>query len=173
MSTSASTTGSGPGRLNSLSRSELIDRLLTCLDVPRWAAEMADQRPFHNAAGIDSAAKNAANPLTTTEIHRALAAHPRIGDQKANREPNTFSNSEQSGIDSGDAELAAALRAGNTAYEERFGHVYLVCASGRDGRELLEILNSRLDNDADTEIDVVATELREIARLRLAKVIEG
>ena len=75
-------------------------------------------------------------------------------------------------MDFRDAELASALRTANAEYEDRFGHVYLVCASGRSGAELLEVLRSRLHNDPRTELGVVADELRKIALLRLEKVLE-
>ncbi|MHA6805768.1 2-oxo-4-hydroxy-4-carboxy-5-ureidoimidazoline decarboxylase [Salinifilum ghardaiensis] len=170
MSTPVTDTGSGLTKLNGLPRPELVKQLQACLDVPRWATDIADQRPFSSTRELYAAADEAADPLSNEEIHGALAAHPRIGERTEGA--GSFSSSEQSGVDTSDDELTRALREGNEEYERRFGHVYLVCASGRGGRELLEILRSRLDNDPETEIDVVAAELRKIARLRLAKVIE-
>ncbi|GAA4620537.1 2-oxo-4-hydroxy-4-carboxy-5-ureidoimidazoline decarboxylase [Saccharopolyspora hordei] len=167
------TTTTRPDRINSLPRAELVERLLACLDVPRWAHDIADQRPFPDVDAVYRAADAAAPALTREEIHQALAAHPRIGERpQGSGTSATFSRSEQAGV-GGDAELARALREGNEAYERRFGHVYLVCASGRSGEELLEVLHSRLDNDPETELRIVEDELRKIARLRLAKVIEG
>lgn len=162
-------TGPGPQRLNSLPRPELIKQLLACLDVPRWANEIAGNRPFATGTEIYQAAEAAAPQLTRGEIHSALAAHPRIGDRSGS---SSWSSSEQSGVDSDDSDLSRALREGNQEYERRFGHVYLVCASGRSGAELLETLRSRLDNDPETELRIVSDELRKIARLRLARVIE-
>ncbi|RCW46712.1 2-oxo-4-hydroxy-4-carboxy-5-ureidoimidazoline decarboxylase [Halopolyspora algeriensis] len=171
---SSTDTGSGLGRVNSLPRPELIKQLLACLDVQRWAHEIADRRPFADAAELYAAADAAAPDLTDDEIHTALAAHPRIGERsQGSGTSSTWSRSEQSGVDAEDAELVTALREGNEEYERRFGHVYLVCASGRSGAELLEILRSRLDNDRATEMRIVADELRKIARLRLARVIES
>jgi 2-oxo-4-hydroxy-4-carboxy-5-ureidoimidazoline decarboxylase len=163
-----------PDRLNGLSRAELVQQLLACLDVPRWAADVADRRPFADVEAVYQAADAAAPELTAEEIHTALAAHPRIGERATGKDTSAkWSRSEQAGVDGGDAELARALREGNEEYERRFGHVYLVCASGRSGAELLEILRSRLDNEPARELRIVADELRKIARLRLAKVIEG
>ncbi len=166
---SANDTGPGVHRLNSPSRDELINNLLGCLNVRRWARDIADRRPFAETAEVYGAADSAAPYLSTTEIESALAAHPRIGE----RSTSSFSRGEQSGVDTEDTDLTLALRSGNAAYERRFGHVYLVCASGRSGNELLEILHTRLSNDADTELRVVVEELRKIALLRLTKVIEG
>ncbi len=162
----------GTERINALPHQEWIDRLLACLDVPRWAHGVADQRPYTGAAELRTLADRACADLTAEEIHGALAAHPRIGERPAGTGTSaSWSRTEQSGVDGQDAELAAALREGNERYEHRFGHVYLVCASGLSGRELLDVLRSRLDNDPDTELRIVGDELRKIARLRLEKVI--
>lgn len=172
----ASSTGdsTAPDTINSLPRNELVIRLLACLDVPRWAEEIADQRPFAESAQLRAAADAAAAKLTAEEIHRALAAHPRIGERAGGTGSSAaWSRSEQSGVDAQDEALQQALREGNETYERRFGHVYLVCASGRSGAELLDVLRSRLDNTPEAELRIVAEELRKIAQLRLAKVVEG
>lgn len=156
--------------LNSRSHDELVSRLLTCLNVPRWAEDVAAARPFATSGEVLRAADEAAPELTAEEIHRALIAHPRIGERAEGADQDAeFSRSEQAGV--GD-ELAAELHAANAEYERRFGHVYLVCAAGRSGEELLGILRSRLDNDPEAELGIVAAELRKIARLRLEKVID-
>ena len=165
--------GAGPQRLNALPRPELVTQLLACLDVRRWADEIADRRPFASTTEVYDLADAAARELTREEIDSALAAHPRIGERAEGKDTSSsWSRSEQSGVGD-DAALRDALREGNAEYERRFGHVYLVCASGRSGAELLDVLRSRLDNDPETELGIVADELRKIARLRLAKVIEG
>ena len=163
-------TTTGAQRLNDAPRAELIDRLLSCLDITRWATDIADARPFADDASVQRAAAEAAPGLTDAEIAQALTAHPRIGERPTeNGRSADFSRTEQAGI--GD-DLAEELRAANVEYERRFGHVYLVCASGRSGEELLEVLRSRLDNDPADELRIVDSELRKIAALRLAKVIE-
>ncbi|MBQ0922949.1 2-oxo-4-hydroxy-4-carboxy-5-ureidoimidazoline decarboxylase [Saccharopolyspora endophytica] len=163
-------TTTGVRRLNESPRAELIDRLLNCLDITRWAADIADARPFADAEAVQRTAANAAPDLTDAEIFQALAAHPRIGERPADTGRGAeFSRREQAGVSD---DLAEELRAANVEYERRFGHVYLVCASGRSGEELLEILRSRLDNKPDDELRIVDSELRKIAALRLAKVIE-
>lgn len=156
-------------RLNTLPADELVTELMTCLHVRRWAEEIAGRRPFADLDALYAAADEAGDPLSEPEIHSALSAHPRIGE----RSDSAMSQREQSGVDQSDDGLLAALWEGNEEYEHRFGHVYLVCASGRSGAELLEILRSRLTNDPETEMAIVADELRKIARLRLAKVAQA
>ncbi len=163
---------SAPDRFNAAQRPALVAELRACLDVPRWAEVLADARPYGSAREIHDRADRAARDLTEDEVHAALAAHPRIGERPSGQGAEAaHSKSEQSGVDFRDAELKSALRTANAEYEDRFGHVYLVCASGRSGAELLEVLRSRLRNDPRTELGVVADELRKIALLRLEKVL--
>jgi 2-oxo-4-hydroxy-4-carboxy-5-ureidoimidazoline decarboxylase len=139
-------------------------QLTTCLAVPRWVHEIMAGRPYADKAAMIAAADRAAATLTPDEVAGALAGHPRIGERGS-----ALSQSEQSGVDSTAADEFVAA---NVAYEERFGRIYLVCASGRSGAELLADLRSRLDNDPETEIAVTARELRKIALLRLEKVLQ-
>ncbi|MFJ9785305.1 2-oxo-4-hydroxy-4-carboxy-5-ureidoimidazoline decarboxylase [Amycolatopsis sp. NPDC101161] len=133
--------------------------LTACLAVPRWVDAILDGRPYADLAALKAAADL---PLSSDEIRQAMAAHPRIGEKPA----SGWARGEQSGVDNADAFAAA-----NAEYEAKFGHVYLVCASGRSGEELLKILRSRLGNDPATELDVAGRELLKIAELRLAKAV--
>ena len=142
--------------------------LLRCAAVPRWAAEVAAARPFPDVAAVLAAARTAARPWTDAEVDAALARHPRIGERPPGGGAEAaHSRREQAGVDAGDADLAARLRAGNRAYEDRFGHVFLIRAAGRSAEEILAALDERLGNDPVTERRVVAEQLREIAVLRL------
>jgi 2-oxo-4-hydroxy-4-carboxy-5-ureidoimidazoline decarboxylase len=152
---------------------EATDALHTCCDVPDWVATVRDGRPYPDVASLLEVANQAARGFSRADVDRALAAHPRIGEraQRAGTEA-AWSEQEQSGVRP-DARVQDALVAGNRAYEERFGRVFLICASGLSGDEILASLRSRLDNDDDTEATVVADELRQIALLRLRKLVEG
>lgn len=158
-------------RFNQAPAEELTDVLLACCDVPSWARAVLDQRPYDGVEALLDAADDAARALTTVDVDRALAAHPRIG-QRAAGDAGTaaWSRQEQAGV-SRSSETQAALAEGNRAYEERFGRVFLICATGLSGEQILASLRSRLDNDDDTEAAVVADELRKIALLRLRKVV--
>ncbi len=105
--------------------------------------------------------------LPDAEIDAALDGHPRIGG----RVDNESSAREQAGVATAGDDVRAALAAGNRAYEDRFGYVYLVCASGRSADELLAILTDRLDNDPETERRVMRNELAKINRLRLQRLL--
>lgn len=127
-------------------------------------------RPFQSEDAVLSAADAALAGLTDGEIEDALAGHPRIGERPGAGH-STWSAEEQSDVAGAGADVQAALAAGNRAYEEKFGHVYLVCATGRSASELLMILEQRLTNDPATERAVVRAELGKINRIRLTRML--
>jgi 2-oxo-4-hydroxy-4-carboxy-5-ureidoimidazoline decarboxylase len=154
--------------LDDFNHSDVRETLTTCLAVARWVDAMLAGRPY---ADLDAlfAASDTATPLRPDEVQAAMAAHPRIGEKAAGGGTSaTWSRSEQSGVDDS---TAAGFAAANAEYEQRFGHVYLVCASGRSGPELLADLRGRLANDPDTELAIAGRELAKIAKLRLRKAV--
>ncbi|MFB6609807.1 2-oxo-4-hydroxy-4-carboxy-5-ureidoimidazoline decarboxylase [Agromyces sp. NPDC056379] len=157
---------------NGLDRRTAIAALRPCLDIPRWSDELADGRPYVSVAELVSAADRAAAPFTAEEIDGALAHHPPIGRRAVGATAEaSLSRSEQSGVDPDDTAVGAALAAGNLAYQERFGRVFLIRAAGRSASEMLALLDERLTHSAADEDVVVAEQLREIAVLRLKGLI--
>ncbi len=154
-----------------LSDRALREGLITCLAVPRWVDDVAAGGPYASLDDLLDAAGVAATPLSAEEVDQALADHPRIGERPTGSTPaSAFSAEEQSASASDDAELAAGLAAGNRAYEEKFGRVFLIRAAGRSRSEILAELQRRLELDPEDEIKVVATELRDIALRRISHV---
>ncbi|WP_028936003.1 2-oxo-4-hydroxy-4-carboxy-5-ureidoimidazoline decarboxylase [Pseudonocardia spinosispora] len=149
---------------NELPDESARELLLSCCSAPRWASEVAAGRPYATVAQLGVAAEDA---LTDSDVVDGLTGHPRIGE----RSSDPRSSREQSKVSEAGEDVLSALAEGNRAYEERFGHVYLVCASGRGAEELLAVLRDRLDNDPATEWRVVRAELAAINRLRLARVL--
>lgn len=142
--------------------------LEAALGVRRWVDEVAAQAPFSSLAALLTVAGDAAR-LTPAEIDEALAHHPRIGERPTGEgAAQAFSRREQSSADADDPELAARIAAGNAAYEERFGRVFLIRAAGRTRAEILAELERRLALPPDEELAVVGEQLREIALLRLS-----
>jgi 2-oxo-4-hydroxy-4-carboxy-5-ureidoimidazoline decarboxylase len=144
------------------------DALRRCCAADAWVTRVRAGRPYADLDALDAASDAATLALDETGLAQALAGHPRIGE----RVHGAYSRQEQSGVADADAELRARLAAANAAYEERFGHVYLVCATGRSAAELLTVCQTRLGNDAATERAVVLDELAKINRLRLRKLLE-
>lgn len=153
---------------NRLGRDDALATIRPALDVPRWIDAVVDARPFETVAEATDAARAAANPLTDDEIHRALAHHPKIGERARSESAEAkLSRGEQAGLGEASASTAERLDRGNRAYEDRFGHVFLIRAAGRSHDEILTELTRRLTNDPQTERSEVAEQLREIAVLRI------
>ena len=147
--------------------------LTECCDVPSWVAAVRDGRPYAEVEDVLDVADKAARDFSEGDVNRALEAHPRIGDRATGQgREAAWSRQEQSGVARDDS-TQTELREGNAAYEDKFGRVFLICATGLSGEEILAQLKSRLGNDEATEAAVVAEELRKIALLRLLKVLES
>ena len=149
---------------------QLAERaLLACCAARRWADELVVRRPYHDLQTLEQVSDAVFAELTWADIQQGLAAHPRIGDRPHGESTEaTWSRDEQSAAA---GQLEDQLRAGNLAYEERFGHVFLICATGLSAETIFDALTTRLRNDEQTERDVVREELRRIAALRLAKLV--
>ncbi|MBO3084674.1 2-oxo-4-hydroxy-4-carboxy-5-ureidoimidazoline decarboxylase [Cellulomonas fengjieae] len=136
--------------------------LTTALHVRRWVDEVASGCPYPSLDALVGVADLAARPLSTAEVDEALSAHPRIGATTTG-----LSTAEQSASATDDPALVAAMDAGNRAYEERFGRIFLIRAAGRSRTEILDELHRRLGLSDDDESAEVADQLRQIALLRL------
>jgi 2-oxo-4-hydroxy-4-carboxy-5-ureidoimidazoline decarboxylase len=157
----------------------------------RWIERVIDGRPYRSLSALTAAADRAITTLSWPDIEEALAAHPRIGDRALGGAPGahdsaggtqdgtqgtpgsdreaSWSRQEQAAAAHAGADVQAALRAGNAEYEARFGHVFLIRATGRPAAEILSALHGRLGHDPAAEREVVRAELAQIVRLRLAK----
>jgi 2-oxo-4-hydroxy-4-carboxy-5-ureidoimidazoline decarboxylase len=172
----------GLGRLNGLSADDARRELLACCAAPGWAAQVAAGRPYGSVDELVARSDAAVAGMTVDDLRAALDGHPRIGDRPASGPPpgpehqagppdRGWSRGEQAGLAGSGDEVRQGLADGNAAYERRFGHIYLVCAAGRTGAELLAVLRQRLQNDPETEWGVVRTELGKINALRLHKLL--
>ena len=142
--------------------------VLACCESRSFATAIADGRPYPDPAALQDAVTAVFKTLGWDDIVEAMNAHPRIGD----RVPGAgWSSAEQSGAASASDTVRQALADGNRAYEQRFGHVFLICASGLSGQDMLDQLRARLGHDDGTERAVVREELLKITRLRLTKLL--
>lgn len=146
---------------------QAVVELTSCCASPTWAQWVAAGRPFAGVDELIQCAENALAELDEDGVNAALAGHPRIGAHPV----HASSRREQAGVATADAGLRTALAHANREYEERFGHVYLVCADGRSGEELLDVARQRLGNDPATERRVLREELAKINRIRLARLV--
>ena len=153
---------------NGADRDDAIAMLRPCLDIDRWCAEITDGRPYRSVDEVVVRAEAAAAPLPDgrSPMRGWCARAPSISTV-VNGAAATMSRAEQAGVDPADAEVAAALAAGNLAYERRFGRVFLIRAAGRSAGEILAALTERLGHTPEEEEPVIADQLRQIAVLRL------
>jgi len=159
---------------NRRAAAEVGPDLLACCAVPEWAEAVLAGRPYPEIDAALAVADAAVRRLAWPAVARALAAHPRIGERptRPGRE-SAWSRREQSGVDATDGTVQAALASVNREYEERFGHLFLIFASGRTEGEILAAARQRLGNDPGTERRVVHEELRQIVLLRLRRLLSG
>jgi 2-oxo-4-hydroxy-4-carboxy-5-ureidoimidazoline decarboxylase len=150
---------------NAAPADDAIAVMLSCCASRRFAAAMAAGRPYRSTAAALTAVEAAFDSLTWADVVEAMDRHPRIGARVSGQ-----SATEQSGV----ADAArGALIAGNAAYEDRFGHVFLICATGLTGDQMLAALEERLKNKEEMERTVATTELRNITLLRVAKALDS
>lgn len=167
-----SVTRPGLAAFNDLDADEARRRLLTCLDVPRWADEVLTGRPYATLNRLEDRMAAAAATITDDELERALARHPRIGERAdADRHDVSHSTREQAGVDREDADVVRRLAEGNRAYEARFDRVFIIRAAGRDAPEILDELRRRLDNGVEAERAETIDQLTQIALLRVREVL--
>jgi 2-oxo-4-hydroxy-4-carboxy-5-ureidoimidazoline decarboxylase len=163
----------GVAWLNALTPADAEHELLTCCASPGWAGRVAAARPFADAEALARTADAEFAALGWPDIEAALRAHPRIGDRPRGLDrESSWSRSEQSGVIDAGKEVTHDLHEANVAYEERFGHVFLINATGLSAEQMLAALRERLGNDEAAEREIVRAELLKIAQLRLAKLLE-
>jgi len=140
--------------------------VLACCASSSFAKAIAGGRPYPGREALGAAIDAAFRALTWDDILQSMDAHPRIGDRTEG-----VSAAEQAGAAAAGDAVRQALAAGNVAYEKRFGHVFLICASGLSGQQMLDQLQARIGNDEDAERAVVRQELEKITLLRMTKLL--
>ncbi len=163
----------GLHRLNALTDEEAEAELLKCCASRAWVTAMASARPFLNPAELFAAADRLWWSLDAEDWLEAFRGHPKIGGRKAAAETSAesarWSEAEQSGTRAASSATLDALAEANLRYEEKFGFIYIVCATGRTAEEMLAGLRARMANDPETELRVAAEEQWRITALRLKK----
>lgn len=160
--------------LNLLPRAEAVSEFLRCCGSTRWAEAMSAARPFASEGALFAKAETL---WASAEDHlEAFSHHPRIGDVSKLREKfaatRHWATEEQKGAREASETVLQALAQGNLDYEKRFGHVFLVCATGKSALEMLELLQARIHNDPETELRNAALEQVKITRIRLEKLLK-
>lgn len=160
-------------RWNALPLEDAAGEIVPCCGSQGWAREMALRRPLRDEAALLAAADEVWKNLPPSDWVEAFRSHPRIGESggptTSPQRSAVWSTREQQEVRAADEEVKLALAEGNRAYEKRFHRIFIVCATGKSGPEILEILRRRLQSDDKTELHEAAEQQRQIAHIRLRK----
>jgi OHCU decarboxylase len=154
--------------LNTLPADEAEGEFLKCCGSKRWAREMTNKRPYDNLQILTAQADKTWWSLQPSDWLEAFRSHPKIGEKKASSE---WSRQEQSGVANASREAIDELSTLNLSYEQKFGFIFIICATGKTSEEMLAALRERLEHEAAVELRIAATEQSKITELRLGKLL--
>ncbi|OII65049.1 2-oxo-4-hydroxy-4-carboxy-5-ureidoimidazoline decarboxylase [Streptomyces sp. CC53] len=164
-----SSTSPGLARFNTSADSDALAALHEVCASSAWGSKLLAQRPYATADDLLLAGDAATAELTAEDLADAMAGHPPIGRPKPG---DPTSAREQSGMAGASEDLKAEMLELNLAYQERFGHVFLICATGRTGEQMRDAARERIGNTPEQEREIVRTELGRINRIRLTRLVE-
>ncbi len=160
---------------NALPPASAQAKLMDCCGCERWAAAVSARRPFANADALFDAADHDWRSLEGPDWLAAFSHHPQIGEKAASGSDShrRWAASEQSGARDAAEDVKTRMAEGNRSYLNKFGYIYIVCATGKSAEEMLALLEDRLHNDPARELPIAAEQQRQITRLRLQKLLAG
>jgi 2-oxo-4-hydroxy-4-carboxy-5-ureidoimidazoline decarboxylase len=159
----------GLARFNTSKDSTALAALHEVCASSAWGGRLLAQRPYATVEALFDAGDAAMAELSAEDLAEAMAGHPPIGRPKPG---DPTSSREQRGMAGASEELKAEMLELNLAYQERFGHVFLICATGATGEQMRDAIKARIGNSPEEERENVRTELGKINRIRLARLAE-
>ncbi|MFI7007560.1 2-oxo-4-hydroxy-4-carboxy-5-ureidoimidazoline decarboxylase [Streptomyces sp. NPDC050145] len=169
MTSGSSATPRGLTRFNTSDESAAQAELHEVCTSSAWGRKIIAQRPFASAETLFTASDAAMAELSPEDLAEAMAGHPPIGRPKPG---DPTSSREQRGMAGASEELKAEMLELNLGYQDRFGHVFLICATGLTGEQMRDALKVRIANTPDQEWEIVRAELGKINRIRLTSLVE-
>ena len=161
--------------LNSLTADEAAKELLQCCGSKRWAKEIVTARPYASLETLLTRADEVWWSLDRNDWLEAFRSHPKIGEKKAadkvSAQSQKWSGQEQSGVANSSQDTVDSLAALNHDYEQKFGFIFIICATGKTSDEMLSALRERLQHDREAELPIAAAEQGKITELRLKKLL--
>ncbi|MEU5576763.1 2-oxo-4-hydroxy-4-carboxy-5-ureidoimidazoline decarboxylase [Streptomyces huasconensis] len=164
-----SSTTPGIARFNALAEPAATAALHEACASSAWGSKLLSRRPYATAEDLFAASDAAMAELTSDDLAEAMAGHPPIGRPKPG---DPTSSREQRGMAGASGELKAEMLELNLAYQEKFGHVFLICATGRTGEQMRDAVKERIGNSPEQEREIVRAELGKINRIRLTRLLE-
>ncbi|MFR0356281.1 2-oxo-4-hydroxy-4-carboxy-5-ureidoimidazoline decarboxylase [Streptomyces sediminimaris] len=165
----STSTPPGLSRFNALQEHAALAALREVCASTTWARRLTAARPYATPDRLYAASDAATADLTAADLAEAMAGHPPIGRPEPGE---STSAREQRGMAGASAELRAEMLELNLAYQEKFGHVFLICATGRTGEQMRDAVRERIGNPPEREQEIIRTELGGINRIRLARLVE-
>jgi 2-oxo-4-hydroxy-4-carboxy-5-ureidoimidazoline decarboxylase len=153
--------------LNSLSSDDLAKALLECCGSSAWANLMIQRRPFPSSAALFQSADEIWFDLKESDWLEAFGRHPKIGEKSGSK----WSSQEQAGMANAPSQLEVAMRELNAQYEQKFGYIFIICATGKSAGQMLGSLTARIGNSPAQETQIAAAEQGKIIKLRLQKLL--
>jgi 2-oxo-4-hydroxy-4-carboxy-5-ureidoimidazoline decarboxylase len=161
--------------INSASEEQARHSFRQCCTSERWVEGMVADRPYHSPEALVAAADTNWKNLSEADYLQAFDGHPKIGDVSSLKakyaDTKSLAAGEQSSVDAANDDTIQALAQGNSDYEDKFGFIFIVCATGKSATEMLELLQARLPNDRSSELRNAAEEQRKIFHIRLEKLL--
>jgi len=160
-------------RWNAATAADAVREIMPCCGSKSWAQRLTDRRPVSSEASLLTASDEIWRTLQSSDWLEAFYSHPRIGESSAKApvgsQSTSWSLEEQGQVTTATDTVKADLAVANRVYEEKFGHIFIVCATGKSAAEILAILRLRMQNDGTTELREAAEEQRQITQFRLRK----
>lgn len=158
---------------HALPEKEAFGTLFLCCGCTNWAQQLAAARPFGTLEDVKSTSDRIWAETTESDWLEAFSHHPKIGDVKSLEKKfastAAWASGEQASVQQASSDVIQRLAQGNSEYENRFGFIFIVCATGKSAAEMLELLENRLPNDRETELRIAADEQNKITHIRLNK----
>jgi OHCU decarboxylase len=160
---------------NALTATQAESLLMDCCGATRWAASVASKRPYETVEALQRAADSIWWKLDRNDWLEAFGHHPQIGERPASGSGSAreWAEGEQAGARGISEDVKTRLARANRAYVDKFGFIYIICATGKSVEAMLALLNQRLQNDPASELSIAAEQQRQITRIRLEKLLAG
>jgi 2-oxo-4-hydroxy-4-carboxy-5-ureidoimidazoline decarboxylase len=162
--------------LNTLPKEQLKEELGKCCGSGAWVEKMIGFFPADDLVELLEDAEEQWSLCSEADWKEAFAHHPKIGDAESLKKKFAstadWASGEQAGVNAASDEMIEALAEGNRKYEEKFGYIFIICATGKSAKEMLAALQSRLFNSPEVEIEVASDEQNKITKLRIEKLLE-
>jgi 2-oxo-4-hydroxy-4-carboxy-5-ureidoimidazoline decarboxylase len=162
--------------LNALTPSEANEQFKLCCGASNWVEKMNQNRPFQDGNEVYKKAASIWFSLSSNDWLEAFTHHPKIGDidslRKKFHNTKSISKNEQSGVNDAEKSTLNDLAKSNQLYEDKFGFIFIVCATGKSADQMLALIKMRLNKNAETEMQNAAKEQNKITQLRLEKLLK-